>query len=360
MVSTPSVTTRVGTSSGSVNCSNHSSRFMPLARRRSAAWARTRSLGVGSYSWISAPTRVMDSTRACSPATLRAMSARTVKVVSTTGRSSSSCVAGEVPHAASAARTIPSTPVFKVRQSLKFATPNFYHYAGPPTMSGPVRCAGFDYAALVVCRDPERFGDPRADGPLFNPFVGVQTHDERAAERLTFHKLDPHADADVLAGQVAQQRRVGVVDTDDRPPASRVHVGQQAGLLCRNAAVAGRNGVAVRVDRGMAQAFGDTFHKTVRDDVFEDLRLVVDLVPGVPEFLHEVELDQSVTAQYGQGDLVSRGGQSHVAVALVVDQPQFTEFAQHAGDRGVGHGEPLGDPGNGDWATSADRKSTRL
>ena len=71
----------------------------------------------------------------------------------------------------------------------------------------------------------------------------------------------------------------------------------------------------------MAQAFGDTFHKPVRDDVFEDLRLVVDLVPGVPEFLHEVELDQSVTAQYGQGDLVSRGGQSHVAVALVVDQP---------------------------------------
>ncbi|SLI00666.1 Uncharacterised protein [Mycobacteroides abscessus subsp. abscessus] len=87
--STPSLTTACGTSTSATNCSNHASRFSPLSRIRSAVAAFLMSPGVGSYPWISAPALVIDSTRRCSPATVPAMSASTVKVVSTVGRSSS-------------------------------------------------------------------------------------------------------------------------------------------------------------------------------------------------------------------------------------------------------------------------------
>ena len=46
------------------------------------------SLGVGWYPWISAPGLTIEATCNRSPATLRARSAKTVKVVSTWGRES--------------------------------------------------------------------------------------------------------------------------------------------------------------------------------------------------------------------------------------------------------------------------------
>ena len=66
-----------------MNFSNQRSRPRPLRSTRSADWALTMSRGVGSYSWISAPGFVMDSTIALSPATFWAMSCRMVNVVTT-------------------------------------------------------------------------------------------------------------------------------------------------------------------------------------------------------------------------------------------------------------------------------------
>jgi hypothetical protein len=63
--------------------------------------ARRISPGVGSYAWISAPDLVIDSTVSRSPATLAAMSASTVNVVSTTGLSDDGLVRGAVVHPAS-------------------------------------------------------------------------------------------------------------------------------------------------------------------------------------------------------------------------------------------------------------------
>ena len=80
---TPSETVTCLAWDSSTNFANQDSRFRPLSSTRSAACAFFRSEGVGSYSWISAPGLVRDSTFRSSPATLRAMSASTVKVVST-------------------------------------------------------------------------------------------------------------------------------------------------------------------------------------------------------------------------------------------------------------------------------------
>ena len=80
--SMPSVSTAPGTAlTLPKNFSNHRSSPRPFQSTRSADCAFTISSGVGSYSWISAPGLVMDSTTALVPATFWAMSWRTVNVV---------------------------------------------------------------------------------------------------------------------------------------------------------------------------------------------------------------------------------------------------------------------------------------
>ena len=72
---TPSLRSTLGTSLMlPMNFSNHRSNPIPFRSTRSACCALTMSSGVGSYSCISAPGLVIDSTTALSPATFWAMS----------------------------------------------------------------------------------------------------------------------------------------------------------------------------------------------------------------------------------------------------------------------------------------------
>ena len=97
-------------------------------------------------------------------------------------------------------------------------------------------------------------------------------------------------------------------------------------------------GVELRV----AQLRGDPLGELVGEDVLEQLGLLVDEVPGDVEHLDEQELEQPVVAQRAQRDAPALVGQPRALVALVLEQAELGEAAQHAADRAGGDAEPLG------------------
>ena len=58
------------------------------------------------------------------------------------------------------------------------------------------------------------------------------------------------------------------------------------------------NGIAMRVDRGMAQHLVHALDQPVGDGVLEELRLGVHLGPVDPHHLHQEQFDQSMTPQH--------------------------------------------------------------
>lgn len=92
-----------------------------------------------------------------------------------------------------------------------------------------------------------------------------------AAERLALDDLDAHADADPLFGEVTQQVGVGVVDPDDHACGSGGDLGEQEGLALDDLALAGGDGVAVRVHPRIAEVIGDALDELVGDHVLQDL-----------------------------------------------------------------------------------------
>lgn len=85
-------------------------------------------------------------------------------------------------------------------------------------------------------------------------------------------------------------------------------------------AVRGRDRIAVRTGRRVAEEFVDARLEILGDDVLEPLRLLVDLVPLVAERLHQVALQQAVVADHLQGDLLAALGQAHAPVGHVGDE----------------------------------------
>ncbi len=106
-------------------------------------------------------------------------------------------------------------------------------------------------------------------------------------------------------------------------------------------------GVTVRV-AGRVTEFGvDPVEHHVADRVFEDLGLVMHLVPAVAEFLHEEGFQQSVPADHRQRcEPAPPLGQRHRAVLLVVHQALVGQSADRlrggAGRHSDAFGQQLG------------------
>ena len=98
----------------------------------------------------------------------------------------------------------------------------------------------------------------------------------------------------------------------------------------------------MRVELGVAELGGDPLGQLVREHVLEQLRLLVHEVPGNVEHLHQQQLQQPVVAQRAQRDAAALGGQRDAAVALVLEQPELVEPAQHSRHRAGRDAEPLG------------------
>ena len=90
----------------------------------------------------------------------------------------------------------------------------------------------------------------------------------------------------------------------------------------------------MRVDRRVAELRRDELLELLRERVLEHLGLGVHLVPGHAEALDEEQLDEPVVADHLERDAPAALGEPHAAVALVLDEPERRELAQHPRDRG--------------------------
>ena len=82
--------------------------------------------------------------------------------------------------------------------------------------------------------------------------------------------------------------------------------------------------------------------------MLEQLGLLVDEVPGDVEHLDEEELEQAVVAQRPQRDAPALLGEARAPVALVLEEAELGQPAEHAGDRAGGDAEALGERVGGD------------
>lgn len=156
-----------------------------------------------------------------------------------------------------------------------------------------------------------------------------------------------HCDRDVQCHtdrvEVPQHRRIGVRDPGDAPALA---VDEVAELSCRGSghrAVDRGNRIAVRIAFGMAELGVHPGDHQIRDGVFEYLRLVVHLVPAVPQFVHQIRLDEAVPADHSDGGDAPRLGEGDRPVPGVIDETlvgQFPDGLRHGGRR---HPDLLGE-----------------
>ena len=116
----------------------------------------------------------------------------------------------------------------------------------------------------------------------------------------------------------------------------------------------------MRVERRVAELRRDRFLELLGERVLQALRLRVDCVPAEPERFREVELEQPVVAYDLERDAAAGLGQTHAAVALVRDETEPVELAQHPGDGGRLDAEPLGERVRRHGAAAALERVDRL
>lgn len=93
--------------------------------------------------------------------------------------------------------------------------------------------------------------------------------------------------------------------------------------------------MSVRVDFRVAQDSGDAILKTLRDEVFQPLCLLVHLVPGVLQDIVKKEFEQSVMADEFPCAALSGCREPNAPVLLIHDEswPLRSEPLKHSGDR---------------------------
>jgi len=130
---------------------------------------------------------------------------------------------------------------------------------------------------------------------------------------------------------VLEQLRVRVRNPFDGDPEffcalfhGRGHVREAAGIQRGDGTVRGRDGIPMRVALRVAQELVEPSDEEIGDRVLHVLGLVVDLVPGVAEGVHQERLDEPVAPDHGHGVGAALVRQLHGAVRCVGNQPLRT------------------------------------
>src|SRR5699024_11490941 len=88
-----------------------------------------------------------------------------------------------------------------------------------------------------------------------------------------------------------------------------------------DAAIGRGNGVPVRVSVRVAQIIGYPGDQKLGDRMFQDLGLLMDLVPGVVQYLNQKCFNQSMTTHHVHRMSTPGSGQGNRTVWRVVDEP---------------------------------------
>ena len=142
-------------------------------------------------------------------------------------------------------------------------------------------------------------------------------------------------------GEVAQQPRVAVRHAPDHSLGATRELAQRAIVLLGQLELGRWDGIAVRIARRVAERGVDARLERLREVMLEPLGLGVHLVPGEPERLHQVELEQAVVADDLERRLRPGLGQRDAVVGRVGHQAHAREPLDHRGRGGGRDAKPL-------------------
>ena len=185
-------------------------------------------------------------------------------------------------------------------------------------------------AHAVPPLDAHRAGERRAQ----DVHLAADADEERAVERLPLDELEPRAGDDAALAEEAEHLGLGVRDPDEGRRLAGLELRERRRRCLGELQLAARDRVAVRVDRRVAELRGDQLLELLRERVLEHLGLGVHLVPGHAEALDEEQLDEPVVADHLERDAPAALGEADAAVALVLDEAEGRELAQHPRDGG--------------------------
>ena len=169
----------------------------------------------------------------------------------------------------------------------------------------------------------------------------AEANEQRPLERLLLDQLELVARRDPPLGQETQHLRVRIRHPDERAPLARLELIQTLTRHVGDRELAIGDRIAVRIEGRVAELDGDRLLQLLRDDVLEPFRLRVDLIPAHAQALGQIQLEQAMMAQHLQRHPPARLGQAHAAIALVHDQAERVELAQHPRHRPRPHPQPL-------------------
>jgi hypothetical protein len=130
----------------------------------------------------------------------------------------------------------------------------------------------------------------------------ADANDDGTVKGLSFDGLDPVTESDVVFGQVPEQRWRRIGDPHQFTDGSGFEGGELAGGRLHHLSVPGGDGIAMRIAFAFtAERRRDSVEEFVGDHVFENLCLLVNLIPPIAQRLDEIELDDPVATHHAEG-----------------------------------------------------------
>ncbi len=183
--------------------------------------------------------------------------------------------------------------------------------------------------------------------------VVAEAHEQRAAERLAVDHLELVPGRDPALGQIPQHLRIGVRHASERAGGPSLERVEALGRRLLDPQVAGRDRVAVRIVRRVAELDGDQLLELLGKDVLEHLGLLVNAIPRHAEALDQVQLEQPVVAHHLERHAPPVLGQEHPVVGLVDHEPELAEALDHSRGRRGGDAQPVSERVGADGPVAA-------
>lgn len=116
----------------------------------------------------------------------------------------------------------------------------------------------------------------------------------------------------------------------------------------------------MRAGLRMPHEFRDAVFELLRDVMLEDFRLLMDLVLGKPEVLHEVPLEEPVVADDFEGHLEAPLREARPIVGRVLHPTPLRQEPEHLADRRLARAQIRSNPLGSDASPFGREKVDRL